>query len=1357
MYNRDLGIFLCFLLFLPLEHNSQESIDFRTYSVKDGLSQNSVFAVIQDQEGFMWLGTRNGLNKFDGYEFRVFRHEPGNPASISNSDIRALGYDRLGQSLWIGTMDGLNRYDARTHQFSRYFFDEADSLSLSHNEITSILIDSKGRVWIGTRQGLNVYLHDLDEFVRLSTKQNGLSSDEISCLYEDEMGNVWIGTTNGLNKAINGKGNEVSFLSYLTEEADSIGNSGDAIQALTSDYSGNLWMGFKWGGLSKWNPKTGEIKRFRHKEYDLQSISHDNVRALSFDGEGNLWIGTFWGLNKYNEGKGAFERYFNHGYDESSLGSNSIKSIYKDRKGSLWIGSYFKGVSFFDPIVNRFKNYQQSLYINSLSYNVVSSFAEDSLGNIWVGTEGGGIDYFDSQNEVFTPLKEKFPHIPSPLISTKKILLEDKGLWIGTVGEGLIFIDTESKKWINYRSDNAQNTLNNDYVYTLLPDRQYLWIGTYGGGVSRLNKETGQIMPFVIDASSGLKGLEQVRVLFEDSSGIMWIGTEAGLYKVVHIAESGILTVAAYLGEEQIYCLHEDHKNRLWIGTFGSGLYALDLSTEHLMQYSVDEGLPGNSIFGVVEDQDSYFWISTDKGISKFNPQSSSFLNYGLSDGLINLEYNFNSYFISSQNEIFFGGSNGFTRFDPSKVSSNPYIPPVVFTELLQSNEVIDIDEEGPLNEDLNVAETLVFSYEQANFTLKFSALNYVSPEKNQYAYQMEGLESHWNLTTGQPSASYTIQDAGTYTFRLKAANNDGLWNPNIRTLKIRVLPPPWKTWWAFSLYTMALVAAILSLIGFMQMKSRLKQDLHLEQMHILKQEEIHQMKMRFFTNITHEFRTPLTLILGPIEELLSKEKGDTWSRNHLASIQRNGNRMLNLVNQLLMFRKLETDHLELNLTEQNMVSFLEEIYLAFSEHADKRSISYTFEADRPEILFAFDLDKMEKVIYNLLSNAFKFTEDGGRIEVKILGESQLLKILISDNGRGISSSKLPYIFNRFYETNQSFHPQLKNTGIGLAISRQLIELQNGEITVQSVEGKGTSFCIAFPYSAQQALSPERPFVRSNSFPSFATATKSRVLTIPEQRQTKPKNTILIIEDNDEVRAYLNQIFQSTYHTLLAPGVKKGLAIMEQELPDLIISDVMMPEMNGIELCKVVKHNLATCHIPVLLLTARTPLIFKLEGLENGADDYLTKPFHPEELTLRVKNLIQSRKELRERFVRIINLEPREITTSSADEQFLQKAMDVVEAEIENPEFNIESFAKDMAVSRALLFTKIKALTDQTPKNFIKSIRLKRAAQLLKKKSHTVSEVAYLVGFRDPKYFSKCFQQKFNTPPSAYSKEKVPS
>lgn len=1355
------SIFCLLFMLVPDSLSGQNGYSFQYFSKKDGLSQVSVFAIAQDSSGFMWFGTRDGLNRFDGYQFKVYKHEETSNSIVSN-DIRALYFDSLNNELWVGSNAGLSKYNSTRDDFLNFLHSSSDSTSISNDVIRQIYRDSKQRLWIGTAIGLNLLDERANTFTRFyfeDTTSNQIGSQDIKAILEDEEGRVWFGTANGLYYlAEDNKG------TYAFEKIDIKYNSllsKAHIKTLLKDEKGDFWIGTFEDGIIHWDKKNDSVSVFQNEKNKPTSLSHNNIRSMALDGNNNLWVGTFDGLNFLEKNKSSFTRLFKSELGTSGLTDKSIRSVFIDKRGSLWLGTYYGGINHLDENYNRFVNYKHGPVGNVLSGDVVSSFVEDKNDNLWIGTEGGGLNYYDKKNKKFKHYKLQLGEKNSLSgNNVKQLLLDGDQLWVGTFQAGLNLFDITTEQFRHFKYDPKNtNSLSSNNVYGLMKEEHLLWILTYGGGLNILDMKADKFYHYNHEANND-KSLssEYGRVLLKTKDGQLWIGTEEGLNKVKIGVDGFPESFEVYLSHEKIYSLQEDSSGNLWVGTFTNGFYKFLSKSNTFIHFTDSDGLPGNTVFGILEVSEDEIWLSTNNGLSKFDPQLKIFTNYNYSNGLENSEYNFNAYYKTRSGDLLFGGLSGFTWFNPKVIQPNQFVPSVAFTELRKNNEVIHVgDESGLLSNNINLTESITFEYNEANFTIGFAALDFYSPENNHYAFMLEGIDRDWSNTVGKTEATYTIQKEGEYIFRMKGGNSDGVWNPQERQLKIVVLPPPWRSWWAYLIYLAVAGGLIFALIRFV----RLRHKLQLEQIEKQQQEELHEVKLRFFTNITHEFRTPLTLILGPINDMINSKQLSQNDYKQLSLIQRNAQRLLNLVNQVLTFRKLATDHEPLHIVRGNFVEFLQEIFLPFQDTAQLRGINYHFEADDYEIEAWFDQDKLEKVFFNLLSNAFKFTPDNGDISMIVTQNNRYIEVQVRDSGEGVEKAYQEQIFKRFYEKSNAKHSSIKGSGIGLAISKQMVELHQGKISVvnnsDADAAHGATFIVQIlrgkahfdtntvieQESVRESIKNYEPLIApQNNFEATASAGEEILL--------KEASLLLIVEDNNEVRNYIQQTFSMDYRISTAKDGEEGLKKAKKELPDLIISDVMMPKMDGITFCGRVKANLEISHIPVILLTARTASLFKIEGLKIGADDYVTKPFNPEELRLRVRNIIQARQEVRDKFARVLTFDPKDINITSADEVFLDNALRVVEKNIESYKFNVNQFASDLAVSRPLLFTKLKALTGQTPNNFIKTIRLKRAAQLIKTKKLSISEIAHKVGYKDPKYFRKCFKDQFEMSPSEF-------
>ena len=1356
-----LSAFIFCFLFLHALGYSQ--VTFRRLSVQEGISNSSVIAITQDNDHFLWFGTRDGLNRFDGYNIQIFRKDRGNPNGLLFDDIRLLYFDPLLKTIWAGSTKGLSRFISEKNEFHNYHFNPTKVNDISEYYIQAVLRDSEGNLWVGVPDGLYLFNATKDKFEKQSIKYQGNPLNILS-IHEDKSKKIWIGTNAGLFQLKYGLNKQVDLEEVYIPEVPGVKSiKGQAIYAIQSDLHQQLWLGTHGEGLYKWHTLTNKMAQYKHIEKDSRSLSNNMIRSIAVHPNGQIWVGTFVGLNQFDPGRNNFKAIVADEKNQSNLSSSSIWSVFFDKKGSLWVGTFYGGVNFYDPGIKRFQNYVHIPERNSLSHNVVSAIKEDDKGNFWIGTEGGGLNYFEKGRQTFVNYFHS--HLKKNTLSgnnIKALYYEKNQLWIGTYNAGLDNYDVDKKSFTNYgKGERGWDKFSSLNVYSLLKINNLIYVLTYGGGLNVLDIENKKITQIQHDPKRKESLSNNLgRILIRDKMGNVWIGTEDGLNLLSREnIDKGNYTFKRYLEGYNIASLYEDSKGNIWIGTFSNGL--IYRNNKSFFYFTEKEGLAGHTIFTILEDNRGEIWLGTNQGISRCNVARKSFLNYNSSDGLQNLEFNYNAGLMDSKTGgLLFGGKNGFTWFQPSNLKTNKYIPKVALTRLIVNNREVKVGaKDGILSKALNQMDLITFKHNQANFTLQFSALDYLNPQKNHYAIKLEGLDKSWQYIVGSHEVTYTLQKPGSYLFRLKGGNNDGIWNPKEKVITIKVLPSPWLSLPAYLVYFSLFAIALF--IGYRFIV--LNHTLALEQVEKGKQSEIHQMKLRFFTNITHELRTPLSLILGPLEELLDSNKENKKNFGPLKTAHRNAVRLLNLVNQLLTFRKLERDHEEMNIEETDIISFLRDISDSFKDEMRLHHIDFKISYDFSPFPVFMDRDKMEKVFYNLLSNAFKFTPEGGNISIVIAKKEESVSCTFKDSGIGIEPEFQDEIFRRFYEKDNN-HPSLRvqneGTGIGLALSLQMVKLHKGDIKVESEPNKGASFEVTFPINLNLAAqeigvkqngTDTRKGKKMNEMeqsPSWEDWSEVQVAS--DSLLNTQSFHFLLIDDNEEIIDYLSTIFPPTIFLSRATDGKSGFEKALLLQPDLIISDVMMPGMDGFQLSYQLRANFETSHIPIILLTAQSDFSFKLEGLKTGADEYLTKPFHPKELFIRVENILRNRGFSRQKFKEKEILEPSEITFTSADETLIQNAIAVVEKNMDFPEYSVDQFAQDLAVSRPSLFNKMRALTGETPKNFIKIIRLKRAAQLLKTGKLSVSEVCYMTGFRDPKYFNKCFQKQYNQSPSEY-------
>jgi signal transduction histidine kinase/ligand-binding sensor domain-containing protein/DNA-binding response OmpR family regulator len=1343
-----------------------KTMNFKHLSIAEGLSQSSVICILQDHKGFLWFGTRDGLNRYDGYTFKKYRYNSQDSGSLSNSYIRSL-YEDENNNLWVGTNNGLNQYIADKDCFKRYSQNLGKSQSESVNEIWSIVSHSKDYLWLGTGFGLKKFDIKNGTFSRyniIDNKKRG--SDNITRnLLKTSDGNLWICSNTGVD-FYNPKRKIKIHYSNIRNGANSVPID---LPIIYQDSDKKIWLGSK-GGLALFNKKKNLFEEFVINSSVIPKIVHE-VRTIQQDYLGNLWVGTYNGLYIINGNKSSISHALHDENDPNSLSQNSVYKIFEDSKGDIWVGTYAGGVNFYDRSYDLFKNISSGTNNSKLNYKVVSSIIEDPNQNLWIGTEGGGINFLNRKTGLFSYYKHSDNDPNSLSTDNVKSIIQTKSgnFWIGTHDGGLNFLNPNQKpfkfkKYTTIAGDNR--SLSNNRIISLFEDyKNNIWIGTSGGGINVL--ENGSKSITRIQDPSEYIGAIIYSITKTHDKNVLLITGNKGLakvncttHKIIPIHYKVIKDL--YNTSATLYAYEDANKN-LWIATEGDGLYYYNTATRKSSKYGISQGLPNEVIYGILADDYNNLWISTNHGLSRFNFTSHQFKNFDMSDGLLGNEFNYGSFLKLKNGNLMFGGENGINFFSPNSIVENAFIPSVYIASILVNNK--------PFLNKNEVENEIELKYNQNDFSINFVALSYSQPNKNQYAYKLEGFDKDWNYVGNRKSATYTNIDAGDYVFKVKASNSDGLWNEKGAVINVEILPAPWRSWWAYLIYLMLFIASLLVIRKYSLIRIHEKNELKQERLEKEKIEEINQLKLQLFTNISHDFRTPLTLIIGPLERMLAKKMGNSYIQEQHETMHRNASVLLQLVNQLLDFRKSESGKLQLKESKNNIVPFVENIKLSFDELAKEKQINYSFQASSQDIEVWFDTINLKKVIYNLLSNAFKFTPNGGEISIALSTTvennkkgkpTNFFELVIRDSGKGIPQKNLKFIFDRFYQLNEDENVRSgTGTGIGLALVKNIVKLHKGIIKTISSEGEGSSFIVLLPLGKEHLKedkilnSTEDPIDNESSFyldkSNYLLDNLSDNDTIEEGfNKDKSLPILLIVEDNKEVRTFIKNIFISHYVVYEAENGQKALDIANKNSIDLIISDVMMPVMDGIELCSKIKTNILTSHIPVILLTAKTSEESQKTGYTTGADAYITKPFNTNLLEVRVNNILKFRKSLIEKFKKDTILEPKELTATSADEMFLQKAIDLIEQNMTNTAYTINDFISEMNMSRSVLYRKLKALTNQSITEFIRTIKLKRAGQLILKSQLSISEIAFDLGFNDLKHFRTSFQKLYNELPSQY-------
>ncbi len=1348
---------IALLMYAYCSYSQLDKVFFRQYGVKEGLSSNATTWFLKDSYGFVWIGTASGLNRFDGYQFKTWLHDPLDSTSLSNNRIFRLFEDSK-KRLWVGTADGLDLFDRRTETFRRFNANMEDSLALRQGTILGIDEDQNGNLWIATFGG-------------------------------------------GLNKL--DPTTEI-FTSYLYSDEDSTSLRQNYVLSIYVDSDNIIWCGLAGWGLNRFDPSTG---KFQHFVYDIgfteYNVDNNAIQTIYEDRHGNLWIGSEGGLNLFNKEKSVYTDHFTHNPDDpTSLPSNFISRIHEREDGSFLIATQ-NGLAHFDPTAGESRNFYASPgRPGAIQDNNAYDFLFEKDGTVWLTTRLNGFSKGNLYSRPFTI--EKHPNSKLIDLSTadvKNIAIDDQkrllvstrnGLaiisqdsdniieltsnpgsrvvlsgqsvlctfqdskgtyWIGTERNGLDRLDLRKRSVINYQHDpNRDGTLGfvnpASIVENTLGD---MWVGIRGGGVSRMDKETGTFKTYLpVDGDETSIPDHRVTSMLIDSKSNFWVGTLSGLtrfdpenetfsrFQVSELNQPGVSNL-------EIQFIFEDSRENLWVGTRG-GLDLISYDGIKLKNYTTKNGLASDQILSMLEEGDGIYWLGTDRGLSRFEYITGEFRNFDSSNGLPDKSFSANSSFKNNDGKLYFGNRAGLVSFHPEEVGFNDAIPPIVVTNFSVINELEDATSNF---RSVVVDKEITLTHQQNVFSIEFAALSYVNPEKNQYAYMLEGFDKNWVQSGGRRSTFYTNLDAGDYVFRIKGTNNDGVWNEKGASLKITVLPPWWKTWWAYSIYLIFLVSLIWYLRRNLVRQERLNASLNLEKMEVEKMKELDALKTQFFTNVSHDLRTPLTLILGPLRDLITRN-GKSGDSEMLKMMHRNGQTLLTLINQLLDVAKLRGGKLKLSASEGDLLKLCKQVFYSFESAAEQKEVAWEMESDDKLKKVYFDWDKMEKTLMNLLSNALKFTKPGGRVRLQLQEESNQASITISDTGVGIPEEELPRIFDRFFQGKENEGLEYPGTGIGLALVKDFVELHSGSISVDSTIAVGTTFKLSFPLGSEHFTEDEilKEPIEVVAQVDDKLIKESFEPSEPQEETDLP--VILLVEDNLDMRTYLRSSLQDEYSLIETDNGKQGLELANDHVPDMIISDVMMPRMDGLEFCRRVKTDEKTSHIPVILLTARATQESRIEGLETGADAYLTKPFDSKELTVRIEKTIEQRQKLREKFSRQVTIGPAEVSVTSMDEQFLTNAIRIVEEHMSDAEFDVENFGAEIGLSRVQLYRKLKALTNLSVTEFVRNIRLKRAAQLIDQNSGTIAEITYKVGFTDASYFAKRFKETFGLTPTEY-------
>ncbi len=1353
--------------------------------------------VAQDKAGFIWVGTNRGLDRYDGYTLKHYML-PITRKGISGNRIAVL-HTTPGGRLWVGAeRAGLSFYDAATDQLRPLASTALPSASqpllqqLATTNIMALASDQQGRLWVGTEQD-GVLLLSFDRLGKLSAISQLLPSSQsaepyrVSSLAADAEGNIWIGTFNRGLRLVR------ADTTPLVAEATSVV---EPVRALCLDRRGDLWIGTTQQVL--W-VSAANRRAVRQLTAHPQPLAYPKLQSLLLDSFGRLWVGTIYGLYVWEAGTATGTvpplraapptLLLPTDGEPYSINSERVHQLFEDRTQVMWLCASAGGLNRVDLRQKLFGRLRRQLAGQAtLPNNYINAvYKEDATNTLWLGSRNG-VAAYDLGRQTYRNYLNQSDGGATRGIDVSAICQTRAGtLWFGTRGRGLVrLVRHQGREELTTFNElpNGQR-LTNTSIERIVEDHYgTLWVATFSQGLLRFGAD-GQLLGSYQAGTHGLPSSNFTFLLLDPRREVLWASTnDAGLLKLRVTPDSVRLlrqfsyvrSAADGLRVNYVWPLVLDRQGTLWIGTIGGGLHQLTTDAQGRDTVrSYERWLPESDVESLLTDDAGNLWIGG-TGLYRFTPRTRQYLRYDVADGLQSNSFKIGAAARGADGTLYFGGINGTNYFQPSTIQPNPYAPVVQLTGLRIANQPVAVGQPFGgrvlLARPLSVPQTVTIRPWENDFSVEFVGLNYANPQKNQYAYRLDGYNPDWVYPQpGQRTASFANLPPGHYTLHVKASNGEGGWSARPATMQFEVLAPWHKTGWAYLLYALALGGSIMLYRRFEMTQQELKNKLVLEQFQTEKEKELTNLKLGFFTNVSHELRTPLTLILGPIEEIMRSPGPVANLAGKVEMMHRQARKLLELVNQLLDFRKVETGNVPLRATYTDAVAFLGEQYGSFQLKAQERGITYQLDVPSEPVRLYFDRGKLEIIVTNLLANAFKYTRDKGRVELTataigsasspaVYSDEQLtgnyLKITISDTGVGISPHELDRIFDPYYQASHTDTLRMGGTGIGLSLARQFAQRHGGQLTVASLRGTGTTFELRLPFGQQhlrpEDIQPEEPSTDSATGEGELFA-EDEPATLPPAPVPAGPPRLLVVEDNDEVRQYLTQLFEADYTVLTAEdglvGWEKALA----QLPDLIISDVMMPRSDGLELCQRLKQHPKTSHIPILLLTARTAETHELEGLGTGADDYVSKPFNPTLLHAKADALLRNRRKLHEFYQRHILLQPTEIVVADADREFLEQAMSTVERHLGDGEFSVQVLAREMAMSQSVFYRRIKSITGQTAVEFIRDVRLKRAAQLLAQTTMRVSEIAFEVGIEDAKYFRKAFQKIYSLTPSEYAKQ----
>ena len=1319
---------------------AQSSVLFNSIDQTNGLSNGSVTKIIQDAKGFIWIGTKNGIDRYDGLKFRIYdTYNSG----LGANDISNIFIDDK-QRMWVSTIGGgLSIYDQAKDEFYTFQFDQGNPKSISSSDVQVIEQDREGNVWIGTEHGLNKFMEADSSFEKFKySERNSLFSNRVMAIFEDESENLWVGTFGGGLSLLNKHSGKLEIKHPIGNRSLEV----KFIHQINSLEPGKLLIATSGTGLIEYDIEKNFISSFLPAPFNRIPI----VRSV-FHGSGNtLWVATDGeGLLKvtFQDGKKVIKQFINKTGNPNTLNSNALYTVFEDNSRNIWIGTAWNGLNVLGNESENL-NFYWSDFKGESQKGILSIYADD--WKLYFGTDGSGLSTYDLISKG-NAINGNFDHYYIQFIEKDK----DGSLWIGTFKNGLIHLNNGEVEQFKHDAENKSSISHNDVRDILqLSNNKYL-VATWGGGLDLFNP---QEKTFTSNKNSqsepGSIGSDNVISLLAADDGKVWVATFGGGLNLFDPVTETFEKIRIHIKDEaqlngnNMLTLLKDSNNDLWLGAWGDGLIKWNQNSKDFTRFTTKEGIADNTITALLEDQNGRVWMSTKNGISSLNINGNEINSYPSLKG----EYHINSSFADKNGQLFFGNTKGAISFNPDRLAAGNQNPEIVFTELRIFDKQIQATE-GVIESQILFQDRIVLSHNQNAITFEFAALNYPFSNQFEYSYFLEGITSDWVNLGNQRSITLTNLMPGNYTLMVGGANMPKSYQ-NFASIDIEILNPWWKEWWAIATYFILFLILLYGFRHYAVKWEKMKHSLKLEKISREKEAELHDIKMRFFTNISHEIRTPITLMLGAINRMEEKGVLENLQKKALVSLRRNGNRLSQLLTELLDFRKLETAGFHLKISQGNLVKFAREVSLSFNDIALQKKIDFQFQADAERIEAWYDKDQMEKVLFNLLHNAFKYANKNGEIRLKVERDDENIFIRILNTGFPIPSEELRDVFKRFYQSDNTLSSKKTGTGLGLAIAKEIVHLHSGELLVESGK-RVTTFTVKLMFGNDH-FSPAELIEKSNSedisnFYLEESEIQPADIRIKDEELFAGKR-VLVVEDNHEVRKYIVEILQTDFTVMEAANGIEALDALHSEMPDLIICDVVMPEMDGITFTSKIKSNRKTSHIPVIILTARTSLIYKKEGYETGADEYITKPFSESLLRTRIRSIIRNRELIKMKLQNEFITEPKELAISTPDQQFLEDMMKIIEENIDSQELKAEFICRELAMSHSVVYKKVKALTGLSLIEFIRDFKLKRAAQLMAKYQFSIVDACHKVGFSDRKYFTQIFKSKFGMTPSEYIK-----